>query len=89
MLNKTPQELRRSQRHLALLVAVCVVPPPKRHVFAIEAEELVIADGDAMRIATEVAKHLERAAERGFGVNHPVLPKESAQEKVDAAVSAD
>jgi hypothetical protein len=57
-----------------------VVLPAKGDALAIKLQQPVIGDGDAMRISAEVAEHLHRAAESGFGVYYPVLPVQSPQE---------
>jgi len=85
VLEKAPEELSGPQRHLALLVAVGVVPPAKCDVLAIERQQSMIADGDAMRITAEIAQNLQRTTEGRFGVYHPVLPKEASQEFPEAA----
>jgi hypothetical protein len=33
-----------------------------------------------MGVATEIAQHLQGTAERGFGINHPVVAMETADE---------
>ena len=35
----------------------------------------MIADGDAMSVAAEIAEHCVRAAEGGLGIDYPVLAK--------------
>ena len=38
----------------------------------------MIRDGHAVRVACEVLQHMRRAAEGWFGVDDPVVPKESS-----------
>jgi len=80
MLDKAAEELRRRQSHFAVLVAVRVVLPPECDALSIKCQKAVIGDGDAMGIATKIPKHSLRPAERRFGVNDPILAKQSAQE---------
>jgi hypothetical protein len=55
-LDETPEKLHRGQRHGAALVAPGVVLVGKGHVLAIEGEQPVIADRDAMGIASEISQ---------------------------------
>ena len=80
MLNKTAEELRRRQSHFAVLFAVRVVLPPECDALSIKCQKAVIGDGNAMGVAAEIAKNVLRSAEGPFGVNDPVLAKQSAQE---------
>lgn len=56
-----------------------VVLPPKGDALAIERQQSVIANGNPMRVAAEIAEHLSRPAEGRFGVDHPVLSEYGAQ----------
>ena len=73
-------ELVGGNGHRALLVSVSVVPPAECDVVAIEGEQSMIGDGDAMGVAAEITQHLLGAAEGGFGIDDPVLPKQRSQE---------
>jgi hypothetical protein len=55
-LDETPEKLHSGQRHGAALVATGVVLVGNGHVLAVEGEEPVIADRDAMGIAPEIAQ---------------------------------
>ena len=79
------QELRSQQRHLALLAAVGVVLPSEGDAFSIECQEPMIGDGDPMGVSAEITQDLRRAAEGGFGIDHPVLPVQVSQ-KLDGTV---
>jgi hypothetical protein len=63
VLRKAAQKLAGRKSHGALLVAVRVVSPEERDLFAIEGQQAMIADGDAMGITAEIAKCLSRPAE--------------------------
>jgi hypothetical protein len=73
---KPAKELARRQRHLALFVAVSIVSPAKGNVLTVECPQSVIADGNPVGVATEILKYLAGSAERGLGVDHPLLPKQ-------------
>ena len=64
------------ERHQPLLVAVGVVFPAEGHAFTIEGNEPVIADRNAMRVASEITQHRFRASEGGLGVDYPVLAEQ-------------
>jgi hypothetical protein len=57
--------------HRALHVAVSIIPPAERDVVAIEREQTMVGDGDAMGITAEVTQNLLRAAKRWFDVDDP------------------
>ena len=63
-----------------MFVAASVVPPTKRNVVAIERDEPVVGDGDAMGIAAEVTNDLLRPAEGGLGIHNPILTKQRSKE---------
>lgn len=73
MLAKAAQELRSGESHDALLIAVSIVSPPERHVMTIEAEQTLIADGDAVSITAKIAQDVSWAAKSGLGIDHPVM----------------
>ena len=66
------------QRHAALLAAMGIVLPAEGDALAVEAEQAVVGDGDAMGIAAEIAQHLRRAAQGLLGIDHPVLAMHGA-----------
>ena len=70
---KSANELVGGNRHCLLFVAVSVIPPTECDVAAIEGEQSVIGDGDAVSVAPEVTQHLFRTAEWRLGIDDPVL----------------
>lgn len=80
MLAEAAQELACRERHDALLVAVRVVFPSEAYVVTIEAEQALVADGDAMSIAAEIAQHANGISEGRLGINHPVVLEQRAHE---------
>ena len=73
MLAKAAQELSRGESHDALFIAVSIAFPSKAHAVTIEAEQALIADGDAVSVAAKIAQHVRRSTKSGFGVDHPIL----------------
>ena len=73
VLRKAAQKLAGRNSHDALLVAMRVVSPEESDLFAIEGQQAMIADGDAMRITAEIAKHLGRSAKGRFGIDNPLF----------------
>ena len=57
VLHEAAEKLHRRERHRAPLVVVRVVLPLKRDVVAVEGDESVIADRDAMGVAPKVSQH--------------------------------
>jgi hypothetical protein len=72
------------ESHGALLITVSVVPPTKRDLFAVEGKQSMIGDGDAVRVTTEIAKNLLRAAKRGFRINDPFMLVELSDKSREA-----
>ena len=73
MLAKAAQELGSGESHDALFIAVSIVFPSKAHAVTIEAEQALIADGDAVRIAAKISQDVSRSAKSGLGIDDPVL----------------
>lgn len=80
MEKESAQELCGGERHELLCAAVRVIPPLKADLLSIKSDEAMIRNGDAMGIAAEIPQHLQRPAERGFGVNHPAPEMESPEQ---------
>ena len=40
----------------------------------------MVGDGHAVGVTAEIAEHLPRSAERRFGIDHPIVPMEAAQQ---------
>ena len=84
VLDEAAEKLHGRERHRAPLVAVGVVLPPKRDVLAVEGEQAVIADRDAMGVAPEVPQDGGGAAEGRLRIDDPV----GLEERVDEGVPA-
>ena len=57
--------------HRALHVSMSVIPPAERDVVAVESEQSMIGDGDAMRVTAEITQYLFGTAEGWFGIFAP------------------
>ena len=57
VLDEAPEKLHRGERHRAPLIAVRVILPLKGHTLAVEGDQAVVADRDAMGVAPEVPQH--------------------------------
>jgi len=57
---------------------VGVILPPERNPIILKSNEAVIRDGHAMGVAAEVTDNVLGSAERRFGIDHPVLAKQSS-----------
>lgn len=80
MLAEAAQELACGERHDSLLVAVGVVLPSEADALTVEAEQALIADGNTMGIAAEVAQHANGISERRLGIDNPVVLEQRAHE---------
>ena len=73
MLHVAPQKLRCRECHESLLVSVCIVLPAESDFFPIKRNEPVIADGNAMGIAAQIAKYRFWARHGLFDIDDPVF----------------
>jgi len=73
MQQKAAEELLDGQVHPPLLVLVCGVTPSECNLSIRHRDQSVIGDGDAMRIAAEVAQNVLRSSEWPFAVDDPFL----------------
>ena len=55
-------------------VSVGVVAPTEGDGVAVESEQSMIGDGDAVSVTAEITEHVFGTAEGGFGVNNPWVP---------------
>ncbi len=83
MLHVAPQELRCRECHEALLVPACIVLPTESDLFAIKRDQPVIADGNAMGIAAQIAKHRYGTRHRLFDVDDPVFPAQRLEKSAE------
>ena len=67
------QELSGIESHGALLVAMGRVSPAEGDMFAVEAEQAVVGNSDAVCVAAEITQHVCGSAERRLGIDDPLL----------------
>ena len=82
---KAPDELLGRQRHLSLLAAVGVVPPAKRDLAVLHADEPMVGDGHPVGIARQVVQDMLRPAKRLLHIDHPLVLMERVQESRERA----
>jgi len=75
MKQESPDELIRRNGHDFCLVAARVVPPTESDMIAVECNEPMVGDCNAVRVSAEITDELLRAAECWLGINNPVLAK--------------
>ena len=57
-----------------------IILPTESDLIALHGDQPVIGDGHAMRVSGQVVKYMLRSPERFFGIYHPVVTKQRAQE---------
>ena len=77
---KAPQELLHRQGHQALLIGVGGVSPAKGNLVAMQRDEAMVGDGDAMGVGAQVVQDILGATERRLAVDHPLAAEQGAQE---------
>ena len=73
------QELIERQSHQLLFVVVSGITPTERDLAFSKGDEAMVGDGHAMGVAAQIVEHMFVAAERSFGVHHPVLSEQRSQ----------
>jgi hypothetical protein len=82
MQQKTAKKLIGGKSHFPLLIPVRVVLPAEGHVFAIEIQQLMIADSDAMRIAGKIVQDVFWSAKRWLRIDDPIFPAQLIQKSL-------
>ena len=80
MLTESAQEFDGGECHDALLVAVRVVFPSEAYAVTVEADQALVADGDAVGLAAEIAQHASGITESRLGIDHPVVLEQHTHE---------
>jgi hypothetical protein len=81
MLEQAAQELFMGENHFATLAVMGVVLPSEGDGILVYQQESVIGDGYTVGVACQVLQDVFRSPKGRFGVDHPILAKESAQER--------
>src|SRR5215472_2429528 len=80
MEEEAAQELTCSELHGALLSVVGIVLPAEGDLFAVEGQQAVVGDGDAVGIAAEITQHLLGSSQGLLGIYDPGLTIEWAHQ---------
>src|SRR5580700_11216918 len=87
MQHESTQKLFGGDGHLALLAAVGIVFPAEGDLAVGHIQNPMVGDGDAVSVTRQVLKDVLRPSERAFGIDHPILTKEGAEESVKGVLS--
>ena len=82
--HEATEELFGGHCHLAMLATMGVVLVTEGNLAVDKGQESVIGDGNSVRVAGQVLKHMLRPSEGAFGIDHPVLAEEWSKECVEA-----
>jgi len=77
------QEFVGGEGHLALLVAMGVVPPAKSNLAVLEGDQPMVGDGHAMGVTGQVMQDIFGTAERRLGINHPILTEQGTHQSAE------
>src|SRR5208337_4795370 len=81
VLHETAQELFAGKGHGALLAVMRVVLPSEGYMGVADVEKAVVGNRHPMGIAGQILQDMFGPAERGLGVDHPILLKQSTQKR--------
>ena len=76
---ETANELVAIERHEGGRVTVTVIPPAEGDARVIHADQTAVGDGDTVRIAAKIGKHMLRRSERRLGIDDPGFLAQRAQ----------
>ena len=79
MLHVALQELRCREGHQPLFVAACIVLPAKSDLFPSKGNKPVIADGNAMGIAAQIAQYRSGTSHRLIDIDDPAFSMQRVQ----------
>ena len=63
-------------RHLALLVAVSIIFPPKGDLAICQGDQSVVGNGHAVRVPGQILEYVFWSAKRSLGVDDPILSEQ-------------
>ena len=69
-----------ASRRITFLRLPRLLAHPEAHAVSLHAENALIGDRHPVRVATKILQYLRRAAERLFGIHHPVVAAQSGNE---------
>ena len=80
MNEKSPDELLGADCHRLLLATATIILPAEADFAAVDVEDAVVGNGDAMRIAADIVEDLFRSRKGRLGVNDPCDRASSGEE---------
>jgi len=80
-------ELLGRNGHHPLHVSVSIVAPTERDAVAVECEQSMIGDGDAMGVTAEITQYLFGTTEGRLGVDDPFVAVQLSHERGEAVWS--
>ena len=80
MQQEAAQKLGCVEGHHSLVISVGIILPAEGDMVVLEGDEAMVGDGDAMGVAGEIAEDMMGTAEGWFGIDHPWLTEQRAQE---------
>jgi hypothetical protein len=83
VLEEAAQEPHGVERHGLVRVVIRVVAPGEGDVLAIEREDALVGDGDAVGVVGQVGEHLLGASEGRFGVRVPVRLVGACEQEIE------
>src|SRR5215472_335091 len=81
---ETRDELNRIEAHDLDAVFVSGIPPAELHLSVAHAEQSAIRNGNPVGVACQVLQHMVGTAERGLGIDHPLLAAQLGEHGVEA-----
>jgi hypothetical protein len=76
---EAPDELVGRQGHYFALVVMPVIAPAETHLLSRRFDQTAVRDGDAVRVAPEIAQDRRGAGERALGIDDPLGAPQFAQ----------
>jgi len=80
---EAPDKLNAIKPHHLVSSVIGIIPPLKKHRIVIDPHYTTVADGDAMSIATEVAKHRTGIFKRRLQIDYPLLSTQPTQKRLE------
>jgi hypothetical protein len=72
MQQKATEEFLHAEGHQTLLVLVSRIAPTEGHAALLKRDQPMVGDGDAVRVAAEIAECMFGTAEGSLGVHYPI-----------------
>ena len=86
---EAPDELSSLESHGAASDVVPRVAPAKAHLAVVDAYQPAVRDGNPVRVACQILRHMLGSAERRLGVDHPLFSSEACEQRVEGGRSGE